>query len=1095
MEPSRFESPNWLRALTLTERLRLLRAAPGGTRPPAEFDAATAEQAVREWQSQNPFHTSLWFARRLALDGTDEEEFRRVLGEPAAAFRERSSRPPAWLHQLAEAFSRPPASGGGTVIPESLRNQPPVFFLTLVEPLITSSRERLRDGMRALSLARTPALFDAAALEEALFADAAVQLVRLMSRTLVLELHVARLRGQLEGGTPAERFESFTRRLRLRDFALDILEEYPVLARQLVTCLEHWVGFSLEFLTHLQSDWEAIRNTFLGGSDPGALVGVGGALGDTHQRGRSVLRARFASGFDLIYKPRPMSVDTHFQILLRWLNERGDHPPFRTLKILDRGGHGWAEYVTPGGCSRAEEVRRFYERQGGYLALLYALEATDFHYENVIAAGEHPVLVDLESLFHPRVERAPSERPDLSLVRKVLSRSVLRVGLLPSRVGARGEYEGMDISGLGAAEGQLAPERLPQWEQMGTDEMRVVRRQTTLPGGDNRATLDGAAVDLPEHVEAITDGFANVYRLIQTRRDELLSADGPIARFAGDKVRAIIRPTRVYSVLLHESFHPDLLRDALERDRFFDKLWVGVEESPHLLRVIPEERADLLRADIPKFVTRPETRSVLSSSRKLIPDFFDDTGMSLVERRVRQMCEADLTRQLWFVRASVATVSLKSDRFEYPSYRPAEPRQNLSPPRLRERLLAAARDVGDRLEALALADGSDVTWVGLAFDKKRWSLIPLEEDLYAGTPGVILFLAYLGAVSGEGRYTRLARTALTTLRRRLKHTAASVTMIGAFQGWGGIIYTLSHLGALWGEQELFAEAEEFVKLLPPLIEQDEILDVIGGCAGCIGGLLSLYTCAPSERTLAAAMQCGERLLARAQPMERGVGWLTQISAARPQTGFSHGASGIGWALAELAALAGDGRYKQAALEAVVYEHSRFSPEEGNWLDAGDHSPERQSGGGGEQALRVAWCYGAPGVGLARLRMLRLLDEPLVRAELEAALRVTLAKGFGHNHSLCHGDLGNLELLIQADELLDGPRLREHIDHTAAIILDSIARHGRLCGIPLRADPPGLMNGLAGIGYGLLRLAEPAYVPPVLTLARPRRCTESLKAES
>jgi lantibiotic modifying enzyme len=34
------------------------------------------------------------------------------------------------------------------------------------------------------------------------------------------------------------------------------------------------------------------------------------------------------------------------------------------------------------------------------------------------------------------------------------------------------------------------------------------------------------------------------------------------------------------------------------------------------------------------------------------------------------------------------------------------------------------------------------------------------------------------------------------------------------------------------------------------------------------------------------------------------------------------------------------------------------------------------------------------------------------------------------------------------------------------------------------DSPGLMNGLAGIGYALLRLAEPERVPSVLTLAPP-----------
>jgi lantibiotic modifying enzyme len=34
------------------------------------------------------------------------------------------------------------------------------------------------------------------------------------------------------------------------------------------------------------------------------------------------------------------------------------------------------------------------------------------------------------------------------------------------------------------------------------------------------------------------------------------------------------------------------------------------------------------------------------------------------------------------------------------------------------------------------------------------------------------------------------------------------------------------------------------------------------------------------------------------------------------------------------------------------------------------------------------------------------------------------------------------------------------------------------------EAPGLMNGLAGIGYGLLRLAAPTSVPSILALDPP-----------
>jgi lantibiotic modifying enzyme len=133
---------------------------------------------------------------------------------------------------------------------------------------------------------------------------------------------------------------------------------------------------------------------------------------------------------------------------------------------------------------------------------------------------------------------------------------------------------------------------------------------------------------------------------------------------------------------------------------------------------------------------------------------------------------------------------------------------------------------------------------------------------------------------------------------------------------------------------------------------------------------------------------------------------------------------------------------------------------------------------------TAWCHGAPGIGLARLCLLPPGGDSGIRAEIDAALRTTLASGFGRNHSLCHGDLGNLELLLQASETLGDPRGQARTYRLAAVLLEGMEREGWRCGNPLGVETPGLMTGLAGIGYELLRLAAPSRVPSVLVLAPP-----------
>src|SRR5262249_44000475 len=159
--------------------------------------------------------------------------------------------------------------------------------------------------------------------------------------TMALELNVARLQGDLQGTTPAERFQSFVARLGQREHALALLQEYPVLARHLLLQIENWAAFSLEFLQHLCADGQALRNTFSPEQELGQLSRIEGEAGDLHRGGRAVLIARFSSGLQVVYKPKALAVAVHFQELLTWLNQRGTHPPFRTLKILDRGPYGW----------------------------------------------------------------------------------------------------------------------------------------------------------------------------------------------------------------------------------------------------------------------------------------------------------------------------------------------------------------------------------------------------------------------------------------------------------------------------------------------------------------------------------------------------------------------------------------------------------------------------------------------------------------------------------------------------------------------------------------------------------------------------------
>src|SRR5207237_2264162 len=163
-----------------------------------------------------------------------------------------------------------------------------------------------------------------------------------------------------------------------------------------------------------------------------------------------------------------------------------------------------------------------------------------------------------------------------------------------------------------------------------------------------------------------------------------------------------------------------------------------------------------------------------------IVDFFEESGLDVVSKRIQQLKEQDLERQIWIIRASFTSVTLGTEQA-------AMPRLHLHPSQSSvtyERLITAARSVGDRLCKLALHGEDSVGWVGVdAMMDREWHLMPTSTALYSGTSGIALFLAYLGLLTEQERYTTLARVALASTRTQVprQKERPELTGIGTFQ--------------------------------------------------------------------------------------------------------------------------------------------------------------------------------------------------------------------------------------------------------------------------------------------------------------------------
>jgi lantibiotic modifying enzyme len=410
------------------------------------------------------------------------------------------------------------------------------------------------------------------------------------------------------------------------------------------------------------------------------------------------------------------------------------------------------------------------------------------------------------------------------------------------------------------------------------------------------------------------------------------------------------------------------------------------------------------------------------------------------------------------------------------------------------RWLAIAGEIADRLCREAYRHDGACTWMGTVQhggepDPPTFTWETLGPDLYGGASGVALFLAELYARTGEARYREIAREALRFSAAGLDRIPARFRQ-GFYSGRVGVAFALARGGELLGEPAPAQEAARELDHRAADANEGILLDVLSGAAGSIAPLLSLAGSSGRDELRALAERLGRLIVAAAEKDGSGWKWgddATGFHSHRPLTGYGHGAAGMGAALMELFAATGDPAWRDAGREAFRYESTLFDPERENWPDF------RYSADTGERGhFGVAWCLGAPGVGLSRVRAVQIdAAMPQHRLDAEAALRTvrrrlaSSADAGSEDFSLCHGwaGLGDFALLAAAALGSDEARnLAEEIgDRGAAANAGASDRWH--CGLQ-RGTHPSLMLGLAGIGHFYLRLADPTVASLTLVSSAP-----------
>jgi len=1023
------------------------RAAFTGFVPRPDQDAAI-DRRIKQWVDDVAAGDPGVLADVLHLRGQDNEGLRRSLAD---ADVRAGGELPEWaavLARLLDEMAEFEATGWRPDLP-LLRDGVPLAFTALL-PLVYSGAKFLDHAVSA-----RPVEVDD---------YARVQILRtLEGRLLSVTMHVmdeevrtaaavARMLGDRgDGAAPDSSAAGW----------LDRLDRYPVLGRLVAVSYRNWCQLVEELLARLAEDLPLITQALFDGRRPGALVRFSGDAGDLHEQGRAVALLEFDGGQRLVYKPKDLRIADRFQALVDACNRQGLHPRLPVRKVIARDAYTWEEFV-PDAPGRSEsELEQFYARLGMFARLLQLLGGRDFWFDNVIASGANPALIDLETAIQQRPRTPPSRlSPAEAAAYEWLEESAVSIGLVAHCTPIA---EGIAAEDIGA----MTPPRIfttPFRFEYSDDVGRVLQPELSGDGfvqwtkTDYAPTLDGSPVSAADYFESFADGYAAMHQHLAKHRKELAEPDGPLAALGTVPVRHIVRDTWSCMKIINASLRSPLLVDGWRREWFLEGLFrqaaADGTTDPMLLTCIQSEIDAFRDLDIPLFQTLPAQSAVRLRDGRALAGFFPGNAMDRVWSRLRDIDDVDVDEQIELLRSNLSTGAHPARLFDPPAVA-ADARA------VGTDWLDLAVELGDLILTWSFSGGEgELAWLGLTFHPAHGlrALEVLRPDILTGTCGLAILFADLHRATGYARFAQAATGALGSTRRMISDSPrlfaqlrrdpsrSGTVACGRWYGIGSQIEALRRVGKTLGDPRVSDLAADYVAALDfdGLVGRAPV-DLVGGVAGLLIALLT-SNAATGQR------QCDDAIM-----MTNAV--LDQLDAAGvhavwpypgvpgPPNALPDGAGGVLLALDRARPFAdGHGRRRIDAWSAKLDRHRRQAASPYQQLLVG--LPREPEGAAGPL---TAEAVGFLGHELHRKSSTELLDV------IEVALAVT-----------------SPDVAEQA---------KWHAQAAATVLVNRHQATGHWFPDEHAADRHNLslLTGLAAVAHAFLRCADPATIASVRAL--------------
>lgn len=835
------------------------------------------------------------------------------------------------------------------------------------------------------------------------------QLAEFYLRPLVADIRRASGSGELTDSTPEARYRQYCQHW-LSRHSHDFYQNYPVLERI------HGL-LAQQFLDNIKRILERVR---LHRAELSSLLGCPRGLlrlermflqGDRHGGGQTTCILHFAEG-KVVYKPRSVDGEMAYHRIDQWLADR-QASSGAAASVIAGEGYGFMEFV------ESEKVDlesiSFLEKTGEMAAVLHSLQANDLHFENVLSRGGVPVPIDLETIMHP-VDIISEDAPVSALegnAYQSLAMGVGASGLLPSKVHRRDPSEGyLDI---GFLQGESTGNPFPglKVERPYRDDAHIVLTKAAAV-----APVEGDAEALRREksrtAQAVANGFARRYRWLLQHRQEYLQAVTSLTKNL--RLRAVLQPTLRYAQLLRMLGSPEAMASWEVFRAVSLRTTVFGQGRPFPLA--DAEATALRRVDIPYFTTMSSKNSVLDSTGRKVGLTLKNPPLKMVRAKISHMSEQNLQEQLVQIWASFVS---------------AHPADQL-PPAGHQSMKGLAPNQASAQRALCnqLADHLTATsrpgtlgrepwsWVapvpGALTHNSSWATKVLAPDLYSGSLGPALALAKAAEISGREQYRNAARNVLDPEVHQILDTAEGILPgrvedgnSSAFLGDAGLAYILDRAGA---HLDIPHYREAALNLgdrtLRRLVATEQVNpDFLTGELGAVAILLGHGIATDTAPGLHVIESHVHDILNGTVPQE----WWSQ-------SGFGHGIAASMFTVSRFFDSLGNQQLTEDALQVLHHRLEDFYDNHSQtWLSRSD----------GSGRLRPAWCHGTAGIAMALAAGQRFVPDIKTNSDrLNTAIEHSLAHGLGRNLTLCHGDLGTLEILRWTAETTERTWLKDTV---------------------------------------------------------------------